>query len=67
MTRPSDDPPAPPPGRKEPLAGGAPLALSIIVGVIAGGLAGQPTVGFLAGLAVGIVIALAIWWPGRNR
>ncbi len=44
-----------------------PLALSIIVGVIAGGLAGQPTVGFLAGLAVGIVIALAIWWPGRNR
>lgn len=67
MTRRPDDPPTPPPGRKEPLAGGAPLALSIIIGVIVGGFAGQPTVGFLAGLAVGIVIALAIWWSGRGR
>ncbi len=67
MTRRSDDPLAPRSRRKEPLAGGAPLALSIIMGVIAGGLAGQPTIGLLAGLGVGIAIALAIWWSGRDR
>lgn len=53
--------------RKEPLAGGAPLALAIILGVIIGGMAGQPTIGLLVGGAVGVAIALAIWWSGRGR
>ncbi len=67
MTRRPDDPLTPRAGKKEPLAGGAPLALAIIAGVIVGGLAGQPTVGFLVGTAIGIAIALAIWWSGRDR
>jgi hypothetical protein len=67
MTRRPDDPLTPRAGRKEPLAGGAPLALSIIIGVVAGGVAGQPTIGLLAGLGVGIAIAIAIWWSGRDR
>lgn len=67
MTAPSDDPMTPRTRRKDPLAGGAPLALSIIGGVIAGGFLGEPTIGFLAGLGIGIAIALAIWWSGRDR
>ena len=36
-----------------------------IGGTIAGVLAGQPTVGFLAGLGVGAAVALGIWLKGR--
>ena len=44
------------------MAGGAPLALSIIAGpFIAGSLGYSPSIGFLVGLAVGILIALLVW------
>lgn len=46
-------------------AGGFPIAVGAIGGAVAGMLAGQPTIGFLAGLALGGVIALAIWLRGR--
>ena len=42
-------------------AGGFLLALSLLVGVIAGALLGQPSIGFLAGLGIGLA-ALALLW-----
>lgn len=52
--------------RREPLAGGAPLALAIIAGVIVGGLWGEPIIGLIVGVAIGIAIAVAIWLTGRD-
>ena len=47
------------------IGGGAPIALAILLGTIIGVAAGQPTIGFLAGLAVGVVAALLIWRANR--
>jgi len=46
------------------MGGGAPLALLLLAGVIIGGLLGQPTIGLLVGLALGIVVAVLIWRMG---
>lgn len=46
------------------MGGGAPLALLLLAGVIIGGLLGQPTIGLLVGLALGIVAAIAVWRMG---
>lgn len=52
---------------RNPIAGGAPLALSIIAGpFVAGWLGYSPSIGFVAGLGIGIVIALLIWFAGRR-
>ncbi len=48
-------------------AGGSILAASIIAGVIAGTILGQPSIGFLVGLGVGVLIALLLWWGDRRR
>jgi uncharacterized protein YqgC (DUF456 family) len=45
--------------------GGVFIAIGAIVGAIAGGFMGQPSAGLLAGLALGALAALAIWWTGR--
>ena len=45
--------------------GGVFIAVGAIVGAIGGGLMGQPSAGLLAGLALGAVVALLIWWQGR--
>jgi hypothetical protein len=53
-----------PDGRKgsgRAMAGGAPLALLIMIGVVIGGLMGQPSIGLLAGTAIGILVALWMW------
>jgi hypothetical protein len=50
--------------KKERLGGGAPLALLTIAGTILGGLLGQASIGFLAGLGLGIVIAILLWVKG---
>ena len=55
------------PTNRAPQAGGFLLALGIVVGVIAGGLLGQPSIGFLAGLAVGLALVALIWWIDRKR
>lgn len=54
----------PSPDSRPPMGGGAPLALLLLAGVIIGGLLGQPTIGLLVGLALGIVVAVLIWRMG---
>ncbi len=48
-------------------AGGSILAAAIIAGVIAGTVIGQPSIGFLAGTATGVAIALLLWLRDRRR
>lgn len=48
-------------------AGGFPIAIGAIGGTVAGLAAGQPTIGFLAGLGIGCAVAVAIWLKGRGR
>jgi hypothetical protein len=55
----------PPPAA--PMSGGFLLALSVIVGTVAGGLQGQGSIGFVAGLGVGLVLLLGVWLLDRRR
>ena len=48
-------------------AGGVFIALFTLVGTIAGGFMGQPSIGLLGGLALGIAIAITIWLKDRAR
>jgi hypothetical protein len=56
------DPRSAPPS---PSAGGFPLAIGAIGGTVVGVIAGQPSIGFLAGIALGGAVAVAIWLKGR--
>ena len=55
------------PLNKRPQAGGSILAAFIIAGVVGGIIAGQPSIGFLAGTALGTVIAVILWLRDRRR
>lgn len=57
-------PPAP---NRNPRAGGLPIALATVVGTIIGMIRNQPTIGLLAGFALGCAAAIAIWWVDRRR
>lgn len=48
-------------------AAGFILAISILAGAVAGAIAGQPSIGFLAGLAAGLGIAILFWLSERRR
>jgi hypothetical protein len=48
-------------------AAGFILAISILAGAVAGAIVGQPSIGFLAGLAAGVLIALLFWLNERRR
>lgn len=48
------------------MAGGFPIAVGSIGGTAVGVALRQPTLGFLAGLALGIAIALAVWLRDRR-
>lgn len=50
-----------------PVAGGALLAFSLIVGTVLGVLRGQPSLGFVAGLAIGLVLLVAVALIERAR
>ena len=50
-----------------PRGAGAIIALLSITGVIAGGLAGQPTIGLLAGLGLGLAVSLFMWLRDRHK
>ena len=53
--------------KKDARSGGALLALSIVAGAVGGTIGGQPSLGFLAGLAAGLVILLLVWVTDRSR
>lgn len=55
-----------PPSQRSQSAGGFVLAASLMVGTIIGLFAGQPSLGFVAGLVIGAAIAIAIWLKGRR-
>lgn len=48
-------------------AAGFILAISILGGAIAGSIVGQPSIGFLMGLAAGVLIAILFWLLERRR
>jgi len=50
-----------------PRAGGFLLALSILIGPVAGAMFGEPSLGFVAGLAIGLLLLLAVWLSDRAR
>ncbi|OWK31439.1 hypothetical protein [Sphingomonas dokdonensis] len=54
------------PSQRSDSAGGFVLAVSLMIGTIIGLVAGQPSLGFLAGLVVGAAIAVMIWLKGRR-
>lgn len=47
------------------MAGGFPIAIGAIGGTIVGVIGHEPTIGFLAGLAGGVAVAVVIWLRGR--
>jgi hypothetical protein len=47
-------------------AAGFILAMSILAGALGGAIVGQPSIGFLAGLAAGVAIALLFWLNERR-
>ena len=53
--------------RPGPQAGGFIIAVAILAGTIIGGLNGQPSIGLLAGLGLGVVAALAVWLRDRAK
>jgi hypothetical protein len=48
-----------------PSGGGVLIALGAMIGAGVGVAVSQPTLGFLTGLGIGVVLALVIWWRGR--
>lgn len=52
--------------KPEAQAGGSILAGAIIAGVVGGVLVGQPSIGFLVGTGIGILIAVLLWLRDRR-
>lgn len=52
---------------RSPAAGGFPIAAGALIGTAVGVALRQPSIGLLAGLALGALIALAIWLRDRAR
>jgi hypothetical protein len=50
-----------------PTAGGCLLAAAILLGALIGVSLGQPSIGILAGTAVGTAAALVVWLRDRAR
>jgi hypothetical protein len=46
--------------------GGCLIALAVLAGVVIGLFMHQPTIGFLAGLALGVAAAVAVWLVDRR-
>jgi hypothetical protein len=63
MEREMTDPAPPPPAR----AGGVLLAAGVLGGVVIGSVLGQPSIGFLAGLGIGLIAVILVWYGDRRR
>jgi hypothetical protein len=55
------------PGRRPQRAGGALLAASILLGVLLGAFMREASLGFLVGLAAGLLLLGAVWWLEQRR
>jgi uncharacterized membrane protein (UPF0136 family) len=53
--------------RNGPQAGGFLLAMCVLVGAVIGTVRGQPSVGVIAGIGVGVLVAVALWLKDRAR
>lgn len=53
--------------KRPSMAGGFLLALSILIGAFVGIAKGQASIGFIVGLAVGVVSLVAVWVLDRRR
>lgn len=51
---------------KEPSGAGCFIVIAIFAGVFIGGFMGQPSIGFLTGLGIGLLIAAYMWWKDRK-
>lgn len=47
-------------------AGGFLVAVCLVIGTIVGLIVGQPSIGFLVGLGVGALAAVALWLKDRG-
>lgn len=52
---------------RSPIAGGAPLALLLIVGTLLGAIFRQPAIGFFIGLSIGIAFCVVLWLRDRRH
>ena len=55
------------PPSKDPRAGGALLAFSVVAGAVGGAIGGQASIGVLAGLAVGLALLIGVWLSDRRK
>jgi mannose/fructose/N-acetylgalactosamine-specific phosphotransferase system component IIC len=53
-------------GRNLSRSGGCLLAFSVVAGVFVGMIMGQPSIGFLAGSALGLILVLAVFLLDRR-
>jgi hypothetical protein len=54
------------PAKRPATAGGFLIAAGLLLGTVVGVAVGQPSLGFLAGLAIGAVLALLLWLLDRR-
>ncbi len=59
--------PVPEPRPRDARSGGALLAFSLLAGVVIGSIAGEPSIGFLVGLAIGLGLIVLVWMLDRRR
>lgn len=52
---------------RTPLAGGALLAFALVAGTVIGVTRGQPSLGFVGGLGVGLMLLIAVALIDRAR
>lgn len=50
-----------------PLAGGFLLCIALLAGALTGIFLGQPSIGFLVGAGIGLVLVTLIWLLDRRR
>lgn len=55
-----------PSNQRSTSAGGFIVAASLMVGTIIGLVLGQPSLGFVTGLGLGAVVAIALWLNARG-
>jgi len=54
-------------GRNPSRSGGCLLAFAVVAGAAVGTILGQPSIGFLAGSALGLILVIAVFLMDRNR